>query len=289
MPVDYERIHKPIRKLRKLVKKFPKNPSFDDVHDLRSNIRKLEVILAALSLDSKRGDRRLLKDLTRVRKRASKVRDADVFTRFTADFHHAGEEDCSLKLLEHLGAERKLRAVKLHSTIVDRSGRLKDGLRQASQHVSKVLDEHASENSQGEPDISAAALRLESELAAPLRLSRQNLHPYRLKVKELHNLLRTAQRPEDPSFVRTLRKVKDAIGEWHDWQELSFLAAEVLGQDHQCSLARELNSTTQRKFVNALMVTESMRRQYFDASNKKSRPRRGRVSRPAWEAAMAAA
>lgn len=63
MSVDYDRIHKPIRKLRKLLKRFPKNPSFDEVHDLRSNIRRIEVILAALSLDSKATGGRLLKDL----------------------------------------------------------------------------------------------------------------------------------------------------------------------------------------------------------------------------------
>jgi|SRR5215469_1302959 len=289
MSVDYDRIHKPIRKLRKLLKTFPKNPSFDEVHDLRSNIRRIEVILAALSLDSKGTDRRLLKDLARVRKRGSKVRDADVFTRFTADCHPAGEEDCSLELLEHLGAERKRRAAKLYSTISRRSALLDDGLRRTSKHVSKALEDQANgSSSSGQSGISATALKLESELAEPLRLSRQNLHPYRLKVKELQNLLRTAQRPKNPSFVRTLRKVKDAIGEWHDWQELSLLAAEILAQEDKCSLVRQLKEMTQRKFTDALTVTESMRRQYFKVSLKK-RPRTGRVARPAWEAALAIA
>jgi CHAD domain-containing protein len=289
MPVDYDRIHKPIRKLRKLAKSFPKAPSFEEVHDLRSNIRRLEAVLKALSLESKRADRRLLKDLARVRKRGSKVRDADVFTRFTADFHHKGEEDCSLKLLECLGAERNRRAAKLYSTIKKHSVRLDDSLRTASKDVAKALDENGSGNSSaGQSDISAAALKLESELAAPLRLTRQNLHPYRLKVKELRNLLRMEKRRADRAFVRTLGKVKDAIGEWHDWQELSLLAAEVLAQEGRCSLVREMKQITQQKFLSALTATEAMRADYFEVSAKKGKSNIGHhVTRPALQAAMA--
>ena len=57
-------------------------------------------------------------------------------------------------------------------------------------------------------------------LKRPVRLNRNNLHPYRLKVKELRNVLQLSNRADDIEFVEKLGQVKDAIGDWHDWEEL---------------------------------------------------------------------
>lgn len=84
MSLDSNQVQKPVRKLRKIIKKAGKEPSSQEVHDLRTNSRRLEASLAALSLHSKGNGRRLLKDLSRVRKRAGKVRDMDVLTGYAA-------------------------------------------------------------------------------------------------------------------------------------------------------------------------------------------------------------
>ena len=80
MAIGVERIADNIRKLRQSLKKAPKRLSPAKVHQVRTQVRRVESILEALSLDTKRGQRRLLKDLRKIRKMAGKVRDMDVLS-----------------------------------------------------------------------------------------------------------------------------------------------------------------------------------------------------------------
>ena len=57
MSLDLDRIHKPIRKLRKFVKKAPKKPRPEEIHDLRTNSRRLETEVEVFGLSSKANER----------------------------------------------------------------------------------------------------------------------------------------------------------------------------------------------------------------------------------------
>lgn len=110
MALDFDRIQKPVRKLSKLLKKMPARPCPEDVHQFRTQSRQLEANLKAFGLDSARAGGRILKPLARLRKRAGKVRDMDVLTRYASGLpHQTGEQDCSVRLLEYLGAQRQVR------------------------------------------------------------------------------------------------------------------------------------------------------------------------------------
>lgn len=80
MPLNANQTEKPLRKIRKLLKKMPAVPTPEDVHDFRTNSRRIEALLAAFSLDSKKNEQRILKRLSRLRKGAGRVRDMDVLT-----------------------------------------------------------------------------------------------------------------------------------------------------------------------------------------------------------------
>ena len=80
MAIDADRMHKPVRKLRKLLEKMGSQPAAKDVHDLRTSSRRLEASFQALSLDGGRNGRKVLKKVRKIRKRAGKVRDMDVLT-----------------------------------------------------------------------------------------------------------------------------------------------------------------------------------------------------------------
>jgi CHAD domain-containing protein len=77
MAIDADRIHKPVRKLRQFLKKSPAKPTSGEIHDLRTNSRRLETAVDAIGPRNKNQER-VLRDLTRVRKRAGKIRDMDV-------------------------------------------------------------------------------------------------------------------------------------------------------------------------------------------------------------------
>src|ERR1700680_1478992 len=87
MPLDPAKLQEPLRKLRKLMKHFPKRPSPERVHNLRTRTRRIEAMLEALTLTSRRNERPLLQELVPGRRKAGKVRDMDVFTGFSASLH----------------------------------------------------------------------------------------------------------------------------------------------------------------------------------------------------------
>jgi hypothetical protein len=57
--------------------------------------------------------------------------------------------------------------------------------------------------------------------------------------------------------------VKDAIGEWHDWEELVNVADRVIDHGSECRLIQQLKSTTRNKFESALSQAEQLRKRYF--------------------------
>lgn len=276
MALDRKKVHKPIRKLRKTLKKISTQPTPGETHDLRTNIRRLEATLSALSLDSDHAGKRVLKELSRIRKRAGKVRDMDVLTGYVAGVNPDGERDCQVQLLEHLGAKRAKAAKKLHVVIaVDRQS-VRRHLQRTSDEIDRLLCENPDDDCDGHAasaEATATALTLQSELKSPKRLGRQNLHPYRLKVKELRNVLKMAEANSDEEFLNTLGEVKDAIGEWHDWEELLRIGKKVLDHGQSCGLIRTLKLTCDEKFQQALGRAETMRKNCLGAASGQRRPR----------------
>ncbi len=85
------------------------------------------------------------------------------------------------------------------------------------------------------------------------------------KVKELRYILRLRE-GDDDEFVRTLEEVKDAIGGWHDWNELAAIAAGELRHGTQCPLVKQMRSTAKQKFVDAFSVANAMRKTYQEGN-----------------------
>ncbi len=270
MAIDVEQIHKPIRKLHKFVTKLPRNPSPEKIHQLRTNARKLESTFAALSLESNKNERRLVKEVRKIRKRAGKVRDLDVLTGDLASIHVDGESECQVELLEHLGAERQKQAGKLRKLISGQRAKMKRRLRKASSTVNKAL-----KNKEPQPGSLAAAesLRLSSELATPRRFSKNNLHSYRLKVKQLRYVLELS--PDHPKFADDLGKVKDAIGEWHDWEELVAIAGNILDHGANCKLTRRIKETANSQFAHAAQMADKLRNKYVKNAMGNGKKRHG--------------
>jgi hypothetical protein len=124
------------------------------------------------------------------------------------------------------------------------------------------------------PKAAGAAVTLAVDLAVPERLHKGNLHPYRLIVKGLRNVLQMAPSAET-QFADDLTKVKDAIGEWHDWEELLSIAQKELDHGSRCGLVAELKKITGQKYDQALALSRSLRRTYLRSSHPRE---------PVWDA-----
>ena len=288
MALDPNRVDKPVKKLRRIVKGIRKQPLPEQVHDLRTNTRRLEATVTALSLDSSSKVRKLLNHLSRIRQRAGKVRDMDVLTAYAASVDAGEEQDCKVQLLEHLGAERRKQAKNLHAAVRKNAGPVRRRLKRLSHKVDRLLSEEKDDAVNASRQATAEALRLASELAATTsRLGRQNLHPYRLKVKELRNVLRMAE--ADDKLVEVLGNVKDSIGEWHDWEELVGTAQPVLDHGSNCKIVRELKERANAKYDKGLAAAEDLRSKYLGSSRERRKGNNLRLrSIPAAITAMAA-
>ena len=188
MALDIGRIKKNIRKLRKLLKKAPRRPNPDEIHDLRTQIRRFEAMSVALDVNCKRNERRVLRYLGRIRKRAGKIRDMDVLTGHASTVQVDQERDCLVQLLEYLGAERYRHAEQLHALMGKYGAELRRRLKRTLARLQKLIPGHNKSRSGGRNAPAAAmafVLKLSNELATPATLNRKNLHAYRLKIKEL--------------------------------------------------------------------------------------------------------
>jgi CHAD domain-containing protein len=264
MPLDARKIEKTIGKLRKLLKKAPKLPSPDDVHDLRTRARRIEATFEAAGLASKRNERRLLSRLKQMRKKAGKVRDMDVLTSHVSAGSLNSEDPSVITLVEYLARQRHRRARKLHESIVKHGAEARQRLKRAARRIRQIAAPGGSSDQSKEPatNAAAAALRLSNELAAVPTLRRSNLHPYRMKIKQLRYVLQAAENHGNRELLGALGKCKDAIGEWHDWQELVGIATKLFEDDPNCEALRKLREIQQQKYESALTMTNQMRRRY---------------------------
>ncbi len=295
MALDVDRIQKPARKVWKLLKKMPGDPPPADIHKFRTNSRRVETSLEVLSLNAKGKGRRLSKQIARLRKRAGKIRDMDVMTEYLNGLEHADSEgECLVRLIEYLGARRKKHVKKFQKVREDCRWQMRRGLKRISKRMARAAKSplKAKEALNGAPSpaspsghgaaadrgsglgtpairVASSALAMISGLKEPVTLRKDNLHSYRLKVKELRNLLQMGQGNEDRMFVQRLGEVKDAIGEWHDWEVLVQMAGEVLDHGRSCQLVKQLRGVAEAKYFSALSAAQGMRREFLRVSDRR--------------------
>jgi CHAD domain-containing protein len=276
MSFDIERFRDATERVRKFVRKNSRKPRSDSVHKFRTSVRSLETTFTTLHPGPKRRMKRLLADLEKVRRGAGKVRDMDVLTSDVLKVNAEGEQDCLVELLQYLGAKRDHHAGQLSRTVERTNARLRRSLKQSYARVEDVFEKAKRDpaDSDALPTTIRKAIKLSFKLKKPSRLDRDNLHGYRLKVKELRNVLQLSSQTAGLPFVEKLGDVKDAIGEWHDWDVLSAIAERVF--DHpSCSLLRQLRSIRDSKYARALFLTNSLRNTYLQSVRPKRDLRRG--------------
>ena len=80
-----------------------------------------------------------MQTLARLRKRAGKIRDMDVLTGCASTVQVDGEQDCSVQLLEYLGAERYRQANKMRGLVRIYGPELRRRLRRTSAKLDRFL------------------------------------------------------------------------------------------------------------------------------------------------------
>ena len=300
MPLNSRELARRLQKLRKSLKSFPQDPTVDEVHDLRTRARRVEYILEALELDSAGNEKKILGHLESIRTRAGNVRDPDVFTSYVVGLGTEDDPGCIIRLIHHLGVERHRHAIKLHSLVRRDAKELRRRLKRSQRKVKSIVKRFAETklDLKRKPKARAeeaplhavsVALRLSQELAAVTHLGPNNLHSYRIEVKRLRSVLEMAddETGEQHKLIEELKQVQDAIGEWHDWVELTGIARQVLQHGKNCGVVKRTAEIAHNKFAEALRTTEELRQRYLwapvsrDKTGKRSKSSRNtKVSAP---------
>jgi len=283
MALEPKKVRRAARKLRKFLNRNSAHVTPEEIHRLRTTIRKLEAATDAVLPKPSRRERALLREIGRIRKRAGKIRDMDVLTADAISMRGAKkEQEHLIGLVHHLGAKRHKQAKRLRSRIQRKGRAISKGVKRLSSRLRRRMSSSQSGgDASGAEEAIAGAIHLLRDLKRPLTLNPQNLHPYRLKVKKLRDVIRLAQGPVQAGLADTLGEVKDTIGDWHDWEELLSIGNKVLdGQSR--SLVNKIRRVAARKYSRALSDTLHMRRKYLST-------RTGRLSATALRATSAMA
>ncbi len=238
-----------LSRLPALLRRAGQSPSIETVHKLRTTIRRAETVLKS---DSRVADKKLLKQLKHIRKRAGRVRDIDV----------------QLEILKSFGGRNHAEVISVRRVLIRKREK-------QERKLSKAVLRAFQENLQAVRLLTAkddtrqvtANVNLQ-ELAASFlaerrsqALSPDNLHNFRIACKHLRYRaeLATASAARD-QLIKQLRRVQDAIGLWHDCVTLIESAKKVLGSEQSTSLQRHLHVQTHARYLDALRIVKEVER-----------------------------
>src|ERR1039458_356812 len=102
MSIDPKRSRAVFQKLERDLIKLSSKPQAESVHRFRTGTRRLQILLGELSPKLDRNEKKLLKLLGRIRKRAGKVRDLDVQSAALRSLKVPREPRRKTQLVNHL-------------------------------------------------------------------------------------------------------------------------------------------------------------------------------------------
>lgn len=251
MALDTKLIHRTFQRLDRELAKLAKKPVPERVHKFRTSSRRVEALLTEVPPELHRNDEKVLKLLSRLRRKAGRVRDLDVQIAALRALKFPEANGHKSQLLDALMDERRKRERKLATafdveTVTDVRKRLKRAERGL--------------NISAKTDPIAAILRKLSQLNGGRPVTEKLLHQYRIVGKRARYIAELAG--DDPATKRTVAQLKhmqDVIGDWHDWLKLTERAEELIGNVRGSALVAMLRNVTQAKFRQSVELVSTIR------------------------------
>jgi CHAD domain-containing protein len=255
MQLDPQHTRPTFRKLTRQLSKLGRKPDAETVHKFRTVTRRVEVLVADLAQKRSRNDKKLLKLLGRLRKKAGRVRDLDVQTAALRSLKIPQEPGRKSQLMRTLGEERGKREKKLakaldNTTVAEVRKRLKRTA--GSLEIPENTD----------PVTMARQKVIDLELD-PSAVTEKTLHQFRIAGKRARYIAELAGKNKNAEAIRLveqLRHMQDVIGDWHDWLQLAERAEKRFGDVQGSALVAALHNVTRAKFrqaVNTLTETRA--------------------------------
>ena len=226
-----------------------KHSNAESVHQLRTGTRRVETVLEELVPQPDKNTRKLLRSLTRLRKKAGKVRDLDVQSALLRNLKIARGAREKSRLLRALATDRAKREKKLAEALD------KDAVRDLRKRLNRARKEM--EIPDGVEPFRVAVDQFSALGRERSPITQKLLHQYRITGKRARYVIEIAQKsPEAAEAIRQLEKMQDVVGDWHDWLTLTERAENLFGGVKDSSLVAAMRNLTRAKFregVDAVM------------------------------------
>lgn len=249
MLISRERGQFAFQKLERDLRKLLSEQHAESVHSFRTSTRRLQTLLVELLPEHDRNQKKLLKQLDEIRRRAGKVRDLDVQLAALRSLKIPQEPRRKTQLMQRLLELRAKHEKKLRKLLTE------EMMREIRRRLKKAGDSVSFKHSR---DPLAVARHLLAQAPAANQLSDDVLHRYRILVKRARYAAEFAPKSAEATrLIAQLKRLQDAIGNWHDWLTLTNTAAGQLGDVHQSPLVAALHNVTGGKFRHAAAALEA--------------------------------
>jgi len=256
MPIDLKRSRMAFQKLGREVTKLTRKPAPKSVHKFRTNSRRVEAVLSEVVPELNRNDKKLLKLLSRLRKKAGRVRDLDVEIASLRTLKIPGGNGHKSQFVDALVQDRAKREEKLAKAF-DRktAAKVRKRLKRATDELDIPKD--------AEPlTLTLSKLAKLSPDHAPL--TEKTLHQYRIIGKRARYIAELADGDSEAKrIVDQLQHMQDVIGDWHDWLKLTQRAEKLFGGVRDSALVAMLRNVTQAKFRQSVDAVAETRASLF--------------------------
>jgi CHAD domain-containing protein len=247
-----------VRKLERLLQEIPKKATADRVHHLRTTVRRIETIHSAFT-QPPAGASKYWKRLSKIRRRAGKVRDLDVQMLALGTLKlESGQRD-KLRLMHALEENRARQSKKLVKVVEELPRReLQKSLQRLQLSTAAIP---AKQRRDQEAQWAAEALNhFFHAYEAHQPLDENNLHGFRMECKRARYRAEMASSyPQAKSLVNQLKSIQDTAGDWHDWLTLTQAGEKLLQNGNASPLLTLLQAQTHARFLRALQTVEEVR------------------------------
>ena len=243
-------------RMSRQISRVAKELTPETVHHFRTNTRRVEALVEQLAPEGG-SESKLLRQLSKLRKRAGRMRDLDVQISFLKELKIPDRQNHRAQLLEQLAEEKSRRAKKLAAAFDAGSVRkLRNRLRKVSGEI----------NLGGVDPLRMAFAQLPHPTSASL--NEKELHACRIAAKRARYLAELSDSPAAKLFIEELKRAQDAVGEWHDVLKVTERAEKLFGGVRDSSLVAVLQNIMRARFrragsslIDSLRAVEGLQKQ----------------------------
>jgi len=245
MSISSERSQLVFRKTERALVKLSYAQNVESVHGFRTTTRRLQTLLKQLLPERDRNQKKLLKMLDRIRKGAGRVRDLDVQLEALRSLKVPQEPRRKTQLMHGLIELRAKHEKKLRKMLT------KAVIREIRKRLKRAAKELRTDTTRDALSVARSMLKGIGRPAGPV--TEDLLHQYRMVAKRARYAAEFAPKSVDATqFIAQVKRLQDAIGNWHDWLTLTQSASKRLGDVNQSSLVAALHNVTGGKFRHAV-------------------------------------